>query len=79
MNQLTFLSEEPPARTILSRGCEREWLATEARSHEHMLKLLNDLSPAGSYGKMSPAFFPAMLAETSRPYSVTWGPAGMRI
>ena len=77
MNQLTFWSEEHPARTIPSQGCEREWLVTEARSHEHMLKLLNDLSPAGSFGRMCPAFFPAMLAETSRPSSVTWGNAGM--
>lgn len=77
MSQLTFLSEEPPAKTIPSRGCEREWLATEARSHEHLLKLLNDLSPSGSFGRMSPAFFPAMRAETSLPSSVTWGPAGM--
>ena len=77
MQQLTFLSAEPPVRTTRSRASERAWLEAEGNSPSHFLKLLHAIAPSGSFGKMSPASSVPMAERTSLPSSGTWGNSGM--
>lgn len=55
--QLTFLSEEPPARASASRVLERDWMIRVATSCSSMVQLLADIGPVGWSGRTSAASF----------------------
>lgn len=71
MHLSIFSSEELPAKTIRSRDCASEWLGVAGNSPSHMLRLLQDIGPAGSFGRMSPASCPVTRDETSRAFWAT--------
>jgi hypothetical protein len=58
MDQLTFLSEEPPARVSALPAFAKELLTLVATSPLSFYSWLKGKSHGGYFGKMSPAFFP---------------------
>lgn len=56
--QLNFSLEEPLASHSASRDCEKDWLTLVATSRSPILRLLQDIAPAGWFGRTSPASFP---------------------
>jgi hypothetical protein len=77
--QLTFLSAEPPASHSASLESGSDWMIRAATSRLNFLPWLDAFAPAGSFGKMSPAFFPPSQARsaTFSPSSITFQNAGM--
>lgn len=62
--QLTFLPEEPRAKTTQSRVSEREWMECVVASRSPMLRLLADIGPDGWSGRTSSVSFQAREDET---------------
>ena len=77
MDQLTFLSAEPPAKTSASRDSERDWLATVATSPLSFFDLLIVCGPAGWYGRTSPASCQPTEDGPLVPSSGAWQNSGM--
>jgi hypothetical protein len=75
--QLTFWSEAHHANRLASQDCERVWMIRAATSCSHILPLLNDMLPAGSSGKTSPAFCQATEDEILEPSLGRWLNSGM--
>lgn len=76
MDQLTFLSEEPPASPSPSRDSARDWVTTVATWLSSSLDLLRRFGPVGWSGRMSPAsyrHYPTQLPIAVRRTS-TWTP-----
>lgn len=61
--QLTFLSEEPPAKATASPDSERDWMIRVATSCLPMLQLLGDTGPRGWSGRTSSVSFQATKDE----------------
>ena len=76
-DQLTFLSEEPPAKASQSQGCVAAWMTTVATWPSSFVALLSAQAPAGSFGKMSPVCSAWTKGELSPPSSAGWQNAGM--
>ena len=77
MDQLTFLSEEPPAKILALLDFAKDFPATEATSHLSLFVWLKGFVPAGWFGKMSPAYCPSTEDGLLVPSSGGWGNAGM--
>ena len=77
MEQLTFLSAEPPASPSALQDSERDWLIRVATSCSPILPLLNAISPDGWCGRMSPAFCRVVEGGILEPSSEGWGTLGM--
>src|SRR5689334_12784845 len=75
--QLTFLSEEPPASPSRSRDLEADWLTTVVTWPSNFLGLLSAHGPSGWYGRTSPASCRRMEDGTLVPYSEGWSNSGM--
>ena len=76
-HQLTFLSEEPPARVSASPDCEKDWMMSVATLPSSFVKFLEISSRAGSFGKTCPASYPPMTDGTLPPSFQGFGNAGM--
>ena len=69
MDQLTFLSEEPPVSHSASQDCDEEWMTTVASWRSSISNLLIASGLSGtSFGRMSLACSPAPTDETSRAF-----------
>ena len=77
MDQLTFLSEELPAKVSASPDSEKDWMTTVVTWRSNFLNLLTEHSPVGSFGKMSPASCQAAEDGTLVPSSGRWLKSGM--
>lgn len=77
MNQLTFLSEAPPANPSRSLDLEQAWLTRVATSCSGLVRLLTDFAPAGSFGKMSPESCHQTVDGILAPSSGCWQSSGM--
>jgi len=77
MDQLTFLSEEPPARISPSRDFARELLESEATSHSSFYAWLHERSRGGSFGRMSPVSCHLTKDGRLEPSSEGWQNSGM--
>jgi hypothetical protein len=77
MAQLTFLSEEPPARASASRDCEADWQMIVATWHLSFFALLNEHGPDGWSGRTSPVFCLRREDGTLAPSSGAWQNSGM--
>ena len=77
MDQLTFLSEEPPANPSLSQDSVADWMTTVATWPLSFAALLGECSPAGSSGRMSLASFPWTKGQPSVPSLERWRNLGM--
>jgi len=77
MNQLTFWSEEHPAKPSQSQGCEQESQILEGISLSPMLDFLTTLDPSGSFGKMCQVSLVPIKEQTFQPSSLRWSNAGM--
>ena len=76
-DKLTFWSEEHHVNRLASQDCERVWMIRAATSCSHILPLLNDMLPAGSSGKTSPASCHLTEDEILEPSSGRWLSSGM--
>ena len=77
MEQLTFLSEEPPASRSASLASEADWMTTVATWPLSFLGLLTESGPDGWFGRTSPASCQATEDGTLVPYSGAWANSGM--
>src|SRR5690348_15901777 len=77
MDQLTFLSEEPPAKTSRSRDFAQELLASEAISHLSSYAWLLEWLPAGSSGRTSLASCHRTTDGRLEPSSEGWRSSGI--
>jgi hypothetical protein len=75
--QLTFLSEEPPAKASASPASEKDWLTRAATWRSSILEYLTDSARAGSFGKMSPASCRQTADGILVPSSGAWLNSGM--
>jgi DNA (cytosine-5)-methyltransferase 1 len=57
LDQLTFLSEEPPVNPSQLQDSERDWQTRVATSCSPSLRLLADIGPDGWFGRTSPASY----------------------
>lgn len=77
MDQLTFLSEEPPVNPSALPDSERDWTIRAVTSCLNTVPWLNDLAPAGWYGRTSPASSPRTEGGILVPSSGCWQNSGM--
>ena len=77
MNQLTFLSAEPPVNRSLSQDSEADWLTSAATWPLSIFGWLNDCAPAGLFGRTSPVSCRETEDGTLVPSSEGWQSAGM--
>ena len=77
MEQLTFLSEEPPASRSASPASEADWMMTVATWPLSFLGLLTEHGPDGWCGRTSPASCQATEDGTLVPYLGAWSNSGM--
>ena len=77
LEQLTFWSEELPAKHSASQDSGGEWMTSVANSPLSLSDWLHAYARAGSSGKMSPAFCPAQEDGTLAPSSGRWANSGM--
>ena len=77
MNQLTFLSEEPPVNPSASQDSEADWTMTVATWPLSFLGLLNEHGPSGWFGRTSPASCHQTEDGILVPFSEGWSNAGM--
>jgi hypothetical protein len=77
MDQLSFLSEEPPVNPSVSPDSEAEWMMTVATWRSNILNWLNASGPSGWYGRTSPASCHQMEDGTLEPSSEGWLSSGM--
>ena len=75
--QLTFLSEEPPAKVSQSPDCARDWLTHAETSRSPILPSLIAIAPVGSSGRMCLGSCPATEDGILAPSSGRWGNSGM--
>ncbi len=75
-DQLTFLSEAPPAKVSASPESDLDWTIRAATSRLSFWRWLNEFAPAGSFGRMSPAFCQMMEEKRWEPSSGSWGNSG---
>tara|TARA_R100000935_G_scaffold22258_1_gene41024 strand:+ start:391 stop:843 length:453 start_codon:yes stop_codon:yes gene_type:complete len=76
-DQLTFWSEEPPAKVSQWRGCEKDWTIRVATSCSPSLQLLNNIAADGWYGRTCPASCHLTKEKILEPCSERWGKSGM--
>ncbi len=69
MEQLTFLSEEPPANPFQSPESGLDWMTRAATSRLNMSAWLNALMPSGWSSRTSPVFSQAQKETTLQPLS----------
>lgn len=77
MNQLTLLSEEVLVSHSASQDSEKDWMIRVVTLHSPILQSLNDISPNGLSGKMSPVRCPQAEDGTLVPSSGRWMKSGM--
>src|SRR5689334_4329216 len=77
MDQLTFLSEAPPARTSQSPALERGWMESVATSPLSFSALLIARGPDGWYGRTCPASCLSTAEGHLEPSSEGWSNSGM--
>ncbi len=77
VEQLTFWSEEPPAKHSASQDSGEEWMTSVVNSPLSLSDWLHAYARAGSSGKMSPVFCPAEEDGTLVPSSARWLNSGM--
>ena len=77
LDQLTFWSEELPAKHSASQDSGEEWTTRVVNSPSSLCDWLHDFVRAGSSGKMSPASCPADKDGTLVPSSGRWASSGM--
>lgn len=77
MDQLTFLSEEPPANPSASLASEADWQTTVATWPSSSFGLLNEHGPSGWFGRTSPASCRRTEDGTLEPFSEGWRNSGM--
>ncbi len=76
--QLSMFSlEEPPANPSALQDSERDWQTRVATSCLPILPLLQSISPAGWFGRTSPASYPVVEDEILPPYFEGWMNSGM--
>ena len=66
-----------PANRSASQGSERGWLTTVATWPSNSFDLINESSPAGSFGRMSPASCRVVEDGILEPSSGRWANSGM--
>ena len=76
-DQLTFWSEEPPAKVFPLPDCEKDWIVRVVTSCSPSLQLLNSIAPDGWFGKTSPASCHLTEEKILEPCSERWGKSGM--
>ena len=76
-DQLTFLSEEPPAKVSQSRDFAKDLMTLAEISCSPILPSLHNIAPSGWFGRTSPASCPATEDGILVPFSERWGNAGM--
>ena len=77
MDQLTFLSAEPPASPSALQDSERDWLIRVATLCSPLARWLYDNAPGGWYGRTCPESCPAMEDGILVPSSGSWANLGM--
>src|SRR5690242_20297752 len=77
MDQLTFLSAEPPASPSQSQDSERDWRTAAVTWPSSFLGLLTAHAPAGWSGRTSPASCHRTEDGTLVPSSEGWSNSGM--
>ena len=77
MEQLTFLSAEPPVNRLASLASEADWMTIVATWPLSFLGLLTESGPDGWFGRTSPASCQATADGTLVPYSGAWANSGM--
>ena len=77
MTQLTFLSEEHPVSPSALQDSERDWQTRVATSCSPLVPLLQNIGPAGWFGRTSPASCPATEGGILEPSSGCWANSGM--
>ena len=77
MDQLTFLSEEPPANPSQLQDLEEGWQMSAVTWRSNILNWLREKGPDGWFGRTSPASCQAMEDGTWVPFSGAWSSAGM--
>ena len=77
MEQLTFLSEDPPVSRSASQASEADWMMTVVTWPLNFLGLLTENGPDGWFGRTSPASCQAMEDGTLVPYSEGWANSGL--
>ena len=77
MDQLTFLSEEPPVNPSQLQDSERDWQTHVATSCSPALRLLADIGPDGWFGRTSPASYHPTEERILPAYFEGWQNSGM--
>lgn len=77
MTQLTFLSEELPAKRSQSQDFAKDLLTSAATSHLSLYGWLKGFAPAGWFGKMSPVSCQLSEELPFVPFSQAWQNSGM--
>ena len=77
MNQSTFLWEELPVSPSPSPDSEKDWAIRVATSCLPTVRLLNDIGPAGWFGRMSPVVCQLTTEGILEPSSGCWQNSGM--
>ena len=72
-----FSSEELPASPSALQDLEKDWTIRVATSCLRTLQLLQNIGPAGWFGRTSPASFPVTEDEILPPYFEGWQNSGM--
>jgi hypothetical protein len=77
LDQLTFLSEEPPVNPSQLQDSERDWQTRVATSCSPALRLLADIGPDGWFGRTSPASYHPTEERILPAYFEGWQNSGM--
>jgi len=77
MQQLTFLSAEPPANPSALQASEKDWMTRVAISCLRTLPLLQSIAPHGWFGRTCPASYPAGGGQILPHYFEGWENSGM--
>jgi len=77
LDQLTFLSEEPPVSPSQLQDSERDWMTRVATSCSPSLRLLADIGPDGWFGRTSPASYHPTEERILPAYFEGWQNSGM--
>ncbi len=77
MDQLTFLSEEPPVSPSQLQDSEQDWMTRVATSCSASLRLLADIGPDGWFGRTSPASYHPTEERILPAYFEGWQNSGM--
>jgi hypothetical protein len=77
MDQLTFLSEEPPVNPSVSQDLEGEWTMSAVTWRSNILNWLREKGPDGWFGRTCLASCQATEDGTLVPFSGAWSNAGM--